>query len=210
MLSRLLVIIYAFFYIPNYIICKNLFIISKNKDLKSIHKMYNDIDNFLKNNKYKCMLFYPEGTRNLKETSLKLKKGLLIYSFERNIPIQIYITKNKENIYNERKIQSNFNIELNTAYSKLIEPKKYNNFEEYYTDINKNWDKLWNYIYKENKSLEHYYYKNINDNNYYKVNVNLMNKILYLFFLFFELFIYLYICYNFKLFILYPLFVILY
>ena len=160
------------------------------------------------NNKRKSILVYPEGKRNLKNYSLKLKKGFLLYSYKTKIPIQIFITKNKENVYNERKIESAFNIELKTKYSKLIDPNKYNNFEDFYIEINNIWNNLWNDIYNNNITDE-YIYKNLNDNNYYNVNNNIFFIIIFLLSNFLILYIYFILCYYYKIFIIHPLLVIL-
>lgn len=207
-ISRLLVIIYAFFYIPIYLFSKALFIINRNKNNNKCD-LFIKLDKFLKNNKRKCILVYPEGKRNLNNYSLKLKKGFLLYSYEKKIPIQIFITKNKERVYNEKKIESEFNVELKTKYSELINPNNFNNFNDYFIEINNKWDNLWNDIYNNNNNTDEYVYKNLNDNSYYKINNSIFFKIIFLLSNFLILYIYLTLCYYYKIFIIHPLLVVL-
>lgn len=208
LISRLLVIIYAFFYIPICLFSKGLFIINKSNN-NNKYDLFLKLDKFLVNNKRKSILVYPEGKRNLENYSLKLKKGFLLYSYEKKIPIQIFITKNKEKVYNERKIESEFNIELKTKYSKLIDPNKYNNFDDFYIEINNIWNNLWNDIYNNNNITNEYRYKNLNDNSYYKVNNNKFFIIMFLLSNFLIVYMYYILCYYYKIFIIYPLLVVL-
>ena len=72
--------------------------IKRNGDIKSI---YAKMDSFISKSYYHGMIVYPEGTRNLTDKPLPLKKGIIYYAYERNHPVQVIITKNKE--YSKKK-----------------------------------------------------------------------------------------------------------
>ena len=55
-------------------------------------------------------MLYPEGTRNTSNKSKPLKFGIIKLGYEQNVPFQIIIVSNKENVINEKKLKINKNI----------------------------------------------------------------------------------------------------
>ena len=47
---------------------------------------------------HKPLIVYPEGTRNLTERALPLKTGGIQAAYELSVPVQIIITRNKEQV----------------------------------------------------------------------------------------------------------------
>ena len=95
----------------------------------------------------KRILFFPEGTRQ-NYTSLKttdevksyLKYGLLkeIY-LNKEYPVQIMISNNKELVCSERNFCVNFGVKVNTRFSKPIHPNKFATEQEFYDEIANVW-----------------------------------------------------------------------
>jgi len=127
-------------------------IIFFHREAKNIGKVFEYIHK--KFTKHPCngLLVYPEGTRRLENKSCELKKGFIRYSYEKNIPIQIILTKNKEKVMNEKLFTVNSNIKLFTSYSEKIEPnkKQFKTLESYIEYIQKKWNKQWDHLYNTN------------------------------------------------------------
>jgi len=99
----------------------------------------------------KRTLLYPEGTRmnykileSKEDIKSKLKIGLIKEIYQRNeLPIQLIITSNKENVFNEKKLTLNRNVTIKSAISKSIHPKDFDNFEDFLDKISEEWFQLW-------------------------------------------------------------------
>jgi 1-acyl-sn-glycerol-3-phosphate acyltransferase len=114
---------------------------------KSKYKLYDDIKKILKK---KSILLYPEGTRNTSTHSKPLKFGIIKLGYEQNVPFQIIIVNNKENVMNEKKLKINKNIICEYFTSELIYPKDFKTLKDFTNEIQKKWDESWNNIYKNN------------------------------------------------------------
>ena len=106
----------------------------------------------MKNSKTKKMLFYPEGTRlNFKilkskdDLKTKLKYGLLksIFEDKDNLPVQLCISSNKENVFSLKKFSSKYGLTVNTEFSNIIYPKDFDCFEDFIEEIAKIWFIIW-------------------------------------------------------------------
>jgi hypothetical protein len=130
------------------VIIENKYIsINRNKSREIIFKI---IINHMKNINYKYnnrMLFWPEGTRrkhnfikDIAESKSLLKPGLLksIYEYK-EYPVQIFITKNKEKVLDEKKLYANYGVELISTLSTAINPKDYEKFDDFYNKISEIW-----------------------------------------------------------------------
>ena len=145
---------WADFFIDHYI-CKGTYISRKEVTLVSLgpadhsskYKLYDDIKKMLKK---KSILLYPEGTRNTSNKSKPLKFGIIKLGYEQNVPFQIIIVSNKENVINEKKLKINKNIICEYFTSELIYPKDFKTLKEFTNEIQKKWDESWNVIYKNN------------------------------------------------------------
>lgn len=133
---------------------------------KQRDRFFNKIYKFFMKSYMDGMLVYPEGTRCSGSQINPLKCGFIYFSFDKKIPIQIAITKNKELVFNEKKMVANTNIKLYTYYSKLIKPEKFNTKEEYFEYINKTWKTIWNKLYS----------KEFNPSEYTKKNIDVIHK----------------------------------
>lgn len=95
----------------------------------------------------KRVLFFPEGTRQ-KYNSLKspdeaksyLKYGLLkeIY-LNKEYPVQIMISSNKELVVSEHSLSCHFGVQVNTRISNPIYPLKFATEQEFYDEIANKW-----------------------------------------------------------------------
>ena len=123
--------------------------ISINRN-KSRDEIFNVVKAHLQENRYysKRILFFPEGTRK-SHTHLDsvemLKPGLLksIYEYKK-MPIQLQITKNKECVLNERKVEAHYGVTVYTSFSKPIYPENYTTFDDFYKHICSAWFEQFN------------------------------------------------------------------
>lgn len=86
---------------------------------------------------------YPEGHRSTTGKSLPLKRGMLHYAYDRQIPVQIVIGGNKEAILSEKEFVVGFGQTVTVGYSDVIYPEKFDNFEDFMTSVQGTWDKEW-------------------------------------------------------------------
>jgi 1-acyl-sn-glycerol-3-phosphate acyltransferase len=93
------------------------------------------------------ILFYPEGTRN-KYTNLSspeelksyIKFGLLKSIYEdKQYPVQLLISNNKEIAFNEKKLSAKYGVKINTKISQAIHPKDYSTEVEFFDEIVRVW-----------------------------------------------------------------------
>lgn len=107
--------------------------------------------------KKKRIMYYPEGTRlsykelnTIEEVKKILKPGLLksIYEDNTQLPVQLCISHNKDNVINEKKLYFKYGITINTEFSKKIDPRTYTTFDEFYNDICTHWFKISNKLNK--------------------------------------------------------------
>ena len=102
----------------------------------------------LNNSPYQSLCIYPEGTRRLTNEPCRIKDGGIVYSYKYNVPIQIIITKNKENVFSVKKLTYQDDVNLYTYFSKEIYPNDFSSFENYRTYICNEWEKNWNIVYQ--------------------------------------------------------------
>jgi len=95
---------------------------------------------------------YPEGHRSTTGKSLPLKRGMLHYAYDRNIPVQIVIGGNKESILSEKKMVVGFGRTVWVGYSDVIFPGEYKDFEEFMKMVQKTWDGEWKEVMEFDKS----------------------------------------------------------
>lgn len=108
----------------------------------------------------KRILFYPEGTRN-QYTSLSsrdelksyIKFGLLKSIYEdKQYPVQLLISNNKEIAFNEKKLSAKYGVKINTKISKAIHPKDYPSEVEFFDEIVAVWFDCYVETHSHNKS----------------------------------------------------------
>ena len=116
-------------------------------------EIFNKMFKIKKKSKYKNLLIFPEGTRNnykeinsIEDIKSKLKFGIIksIYETDKNLPVQLCITSNKEKVINEKKLKFNRNVKIKTCISKVIIPKNYDTLELFINAICKEWFDCYN------------------------------------------------------------------
>jgi len=100
------------------------------------------------------ILFYPEGTRrgykelwSTMEVREMFRYGLLkrIYE-EKRYPVQIILSNNKENVFNEKKFYVNKGLCVKSIICEPIYPFDYENFDDFIEAIAEQWLYYWNAI----------------------------------------------------------------
>lgn len=94
------------------------------------------------------LVVYPEGHRSLKPESLPLKRGMLHFVYSRKWPVQIVITRGKEQLLSEKKISVGFNASLSCGYSEPIHSKDFSNFEQFMAKVQSVWASTWKQVYQ--------------------------------------------------------------
>lgn len=130
-------------------LANNLVSINRNKSRQELFQL-------ITQNMTNPILFYPEGTRknytilnSVDETKEIIKPGLLksIYEYKK-YPIQLQISNNKENVFNEKKMKLNCNLVVTIFLSEPIYPMDYQTFEEFYNEICVKWYEQFNHVYQ--------------------------------------------------------------
>eukprot|EP00924_Labyrinthula_sp_SR-Ha-C_P001547 maker-scaffold_18-snap-gene-1.2-mRNA-1 protein AED:0.14 eAED:0.14 QI:60/1/1/1/1/1/2/90/301 len=93
------------------------------------------------------LIVYPEGTRNQKDKPLKLKTGVLQYSYEYKKPVQIVMTSGKEKVLNEKKFGGGFGETCVVNYSAVIHPEDFENFDEFKALVSQRFTEEWKNVY---------------------------------------------------------------
>ena len=101
------------------------------------------------------IVVFPEGTRlnhlrlsNYQDAKRYFRYGILKSIYQsNNYPVQLIISKNKELAINEKSLSLNLNIDIFTAISKPIYPRKYDSFDEFVDGVAKEWYRLWCEVY---------------------------------------------------------------
>ena len=132
-------------------------------------------DNQLTNKSGNDIFVYPEGTRRSGlDYACDLKKGLIYYAYKENCPIQFIISKNKENILNEKRLTAEKNVNVFVHYSGVYYPDvtKYRSMQEFYDFINAEWKTTFDTVYSTDHESKICDYEQIDatkthDDNYY-------------------------------------------
>ena len=132
-------------YIDDIFIC---FVRGKEKRAELFHRIKQHI---LQHKTYKRVLIWPEGTR-LKYTHLAssedvktyLKYGMLKSIYEdKELPVQLQISNNKENVFDEKRLHIRYGVSVHTHRSKSIHPKDFATEQEFYDEIARVWYDCW-------------------------------------------------------------------
>lgn len=95
---------------------------------------------------------YPEGHRSTTGKSLPLKRGMLHYAYDRQIPVQIVIGANKESILSEKKMVVGFGRTVRVGYSDVIFPESFSDFESFMGKVQSTWDGEWKEVMGANNA----------------------------------------------------------
>ena len=148
----------SFFYILGCINNRMILFTRGKADRKQI---YNLMDINIKTNSIDDpengrVVFYPEGTRqdylhlnNKDEICNKLKKGLLKEIYNRkDYPVQLFISSNKEKVFNEKQLFINCGINVKSILTESIHPKDYIDFDHFLDKICIVWYDAWKRAYQ--------------------------------------------------------------
>lgn len=144
-ISRYLVILGAPFVFLITSLDNRVIFINRGKDKRDC--IYQRCLSHLNQTKNKRVLFYPEGTRN-KYTTLSsreelktyIKFGLLKSIYEdKQYPVQLIISNNKEHAFNEKKMSVKYGVEIHTRISEAIHPKDFASESEFFDEIVRVW-----------------------------------------------------------------------
>ena len=92
---------------------------------------------------YNGIVIYPEGTRNVREHSLPLKRGMLRYAHSRKLAVQVMMTARKEKVFSSHLVCANRNVALPIHFGEVIRAEDYPDFEDFYNEIRARWDDGW-------------------------------------------------------------------
>ena len=94
------------------------------------------------------LVVYPEGTRNIRPKALPLRRGLIKYTWSRQLDVQIIIAADKEHVLSQKRGSASFGVEIPVGYSEVISAKKYRgDFEGFFQEVVKTWDEQWDLVY---------------------------------------------------------------
>ena len=113
------------------------FIKRNNRNVKNRLKI--GFENIIHENKKKVII-YPEGIRNQTNNVIPLKYGGLNVIFNMGYSVQIINVKNKDKIFNEKKMHFNYNITCDIVASETIAASSYNSFDEFYAAVCVKWE----------------------------------------------------------------------
>jgi 1-acyl-sn-glycerol-3-phosphate acyltransferase len=142
----------------------NTFKVLEEKIIKIMDDTYN-----------KQIIIYPEGTRNPEKKKMKLKSGCIRIAYNNKIPCQIMIVSDKEKIVSEKEWLIQKNLEPIISASKIIHPKNYKSFEDFFNKIKYEWNKNWNNAYDDKIVSTEYLvnYGQLKKNSYLKNNFSI-------------------------------------
>ncbi|EGR33898.1 hypothetical protein IMG5_032170, partial [Ichthyophthirius multifiliis] len=152
-----LVMPFALFISP---LMKSLWFFNRgNGGKRDFEKFYQWIDYKWNKSKRNNLLVYPEGHRMF--NSVKpgiLKKGMLRFAFDKQLPVQIAISMGNENLINEKKFIITRGSTISYFIDKLIFSKDYKDFDSFFQHVDKRFSELFFQVYKI------HYNKEISDN----------------------------------------------
>ena len=94
------------------------------------------------------LVVYPEGTRNIRPKALPLRRGLIKYTWSRQLDVQIIIAADKEHVLSQKRGSASYGVEIPVGYSEVISAKKYRgDFEGFFQEVVKTWDEQWDLVY---------------------------------------------------------------
>ena len=98
---------------------------------------------------YQSLIIYPEGTRRpFTNEPTRIKDGGVRYAYRYKLPIQIIITKNKEDVWSLKRRTHEGGVSLLTYMSSAIDPDDYASFELYRDSVMSEWERCWNVVYQ--------------------------------------------------------------
>ena len=97
--------------------------------------------------KTRSIILYPEGSRNLLNQSLPLKIGFIKLAYQHQIPVQIMITGQKEDLFNEKTWSAQRGVTCLCSLSDVLKPNGCASLEHWIELIQQTWDQHLKNIY---------------------------------------------------------------
>lgn len=151
-LSRRMVALCACPYLPTSYISKSLLFFVRKKGIRDA--LYKQIDEYWNKSSYPSLLVYPEGTRNQTPVSKPFKLGFVYYAYERKLPIQIFISTNKEKVFSLQKKWCSHDTMVRVAYAKPLDPEDYESVDKFKTAVKHVWERTWVEVYDDSSDTE--------------------------------------------------------
>ena len=106
-----------------------------NRQLDEHFKTYTDFSGFV---------LYPEGTRNIKPHALPLRRGMLKYTWQRQLDVQVIMAADKEHVLSQKRASASWGVEVPVGYSEVISSKSFaGDFEGFLKEVQRVWDAEW-------------------------------------------------------------------
>lgn len=196
-ISRWLVAVFGFAFLPISFFTKSLFFFSRGKITREV--LYQRLDTYWRASSYQSLLVYPEGTRNQTPTSKPLKSGFMYFAYERKLPVQIFISTNKDKIFSLQKKCSQHGMTMRVAYADPIYPEDFANADEFKTRAINVWHQTWKEAYEAADHAEPFKPKP------FPTTISVWNRIGYHTSTLFLLAVYLGLCWRAPILLIYPL-----
>jgi hypothetical protein len=138
---------------------KRVIFINRGKDKRN--EVYQRcVTHIMNRHSNKRVMFYPEGTRNnytslssCEELKSYIKFGMLKSIYEdKQYPVQLLISSNKEHAFNEKKLAAKYGVKIHTKISCAIHPKDYASEDDFFNEIVKVWFDCYVETHSHNKS----------------------------------------------------------
>ena len=130
-----------------------LIVVSRSKNR---NETFTAIRHFIHSKGLYCrrVLFWPEGTRcshtqlTIEDTRRMIKPGLLKSIYEHSqLPVQIMMSKNKEQVLNEKRMRVGLGQTIYTKLSDAIHPNDFATFEAFFERVCCEWHLLFQALY---------------------------------------------------------------
>eukprot|EP00803_Ostreobium_quekettii_P007666 evm.model.scf_3947.1 EVM.evm.TU.scf_3947.1 scf_3947:614-6150(+) len=148
---RMVLVAFPSFMSPAWVM-EAIFFFNRN-DVKDKEKFNLWIDKCWGHSPYPGLVIFPEGHRNIKLTSLPLKRGMLRYAFSRKVPCQCVIASGKEDVLSEKEMHIHFGAKIVVGYSEVIRPEKFPDVEGFIGEVQRVWDKTWTKVFTKSEDI---------------------------------------------------------
>jgi len=96
---------------------------------------------------YGGAVVYPEGTRNIRDHSLPLKRGMLRYAHGRKMRVQCVCIAGKERVFSSHLLSAKRGLTLPIYFSQVVRADEHDDFEDFYNEVRAKWDDAWSNAY---------------------------------------------------------------
>lgn len=93
------------------------------------------------------LLLFPEGTRSTLDRPVPLKRGMVAFAHSRGLPVQLVISRGKEEVIAEKRWAARRGVTLVTGFSRLLQPTEAPSCEAFIDTVEREWAALWDRVY---------------------------------------------------------------